>query len=179
MFRNRVLLNWKEPRTAYKEAVKSLTLKDYLKAYGRMIWKWALGAFVVFSLLRWWFPRDGHIVFDFEVFVVVLFVTGSVTALWILSIFINRFDPEVLLREKDILYRSPQGQILFRYRDIENCIVARYDFNEKPIHVLEIRHDERQQSFIEIAPDIAPQAVLDVLREKKVSVTISLLNPLR
>ena len=176
MFRNRTLLTWKEPRTAYKEAVKSLTRKDYLKAYERMIWKWALGTFVVFSLLQLFL--QGRIAF-LDILFFVLLIVGFVTFLWLVSLFANRTDPQVWLREKDILQIWGDGVLSVRYRDIENCIVSRVDFNEKPIHVLEIRHGKGQQSFIEIAPDIAPQTVMGILREKKVPVTVSLLHPLR
>ena len=172
------MLKWKEPRYAQKYAVKQLTAKDYLTEYGKFIWKWIVGSFVVFSIIRWLSPREVNSFFDLEILSIVLVVVVAMSLIWLIYAAANSETPEISLREKDVLYMSISGAVKIRYKDIQSCSIGKANFNEQEFNFLEIKHYDGNVGYIEVDPSIKIEEIIEILKNSKVQVKSSLLNPI-
>ncbi len=179
MFGNRVLLKWKEPRFAEKHVFSQLTAKDYFTIFGKFIWKWVFGTFLVFSFLRWISPRSDYSFFDPEMLGVIALIVVCVTFIWLLQVLgKTSSNPEIPLREKDIFVISAEGGFNLKYKDIQSCSIGKINFNEQEFNILEIKHFDGNESFLEIDPKIKYEEVLKVLNGRNVQIKPSLFNPL-
>lgn len=148
-----------------------MSYKDYLSAFGKYIWKWAAGSFIVFSIIRWLSPRKINPTIDLEIIVIVFGITASMSLLWLISVFATRLNaPAILIREKDIIYMSVSGRVKIDYKKIQSCNVGATAFDGQKFGVLQIRYWDGNESFIEIASHIKNEAVIEILESKNIQI---------
>jgi hypothetical protein len=176
MFVNKVLLKWKHPNFVIKSAIKRMSAKDYFIIYANFIWKWALGTFIVFTILRWFSPRSIYSFFDLEILGIVFFIVVAVSFIWLLTLIGNIISTEVSFRKKDICIISASGVAIIKYLEIQSCTISEVSLNEQTFNILEIKNWDGNKSVIEICPKVRPESIVEILKSKNIQMTQSLFN---
>jgi hypothetical protein len=175
MFWNKVLLKWEEPRFAEKYIAKQLRFKDYLLAFGKFALKLGIGSYIVLLFLRWISPRGKFSFFDFEILVVALFIVGSFLLIWLMTLAGSKLtNPQVSLREKDILYLSLEGNLSIPYKKMESFSFVKANLEENEFFVLKIKDWDGNENFIEIDPKIDNESIIEILKSKNIQMRTSL-----
>lgn len=176
MIGNKVLLKWSHPNFFIKSTIKQISTKDYFVIYAKFIWKWVLGTFIIFTMLRWFSPKSGYSFIDLEILGIVFVVVFGISFVWLLTLVGNIFaKPVVSLREKDICLIAVSGVFLIKYTDIQSCAISETSFNEQKFNLLEIINWDGNKSVIEIDPNVKPELIVEILKSKKIQITQSLL----
>ncbi len=177
MIRNRVLLKWNHPNFLIKSAIKQISAKDCFVIYVKFIWKWILGTFVVFNIIRWFSPRNNYSLIDLEILGIVFVIVAGVSFIWLLTLLGNIFaKPQVSLREKDICFIAASGVALIKYTEIQSCTISEISLNEQTFNILEIKNRDGNKSGIEICPKVKPELIVEILKSKNIQITQLLLN---
>jgi hypothetical protein len=180
MFGNKILLRWKEPRSRLEQVKKQLTWKNWTISFGKLVVKFSLGGLAVGIVIGILASFGGHFrSFDFlivslifAVFGAGLGVVGGLVTLANLLI-----SPEVTIREKGIGVLTAHGETLFfPFQNIQDCSIEKQYIEEKAVYFLVIKNRKENESFIEIAPNIKSDDIIEILKTKNIEVKSSLFN---
>jgi hypothetical protein len=177
MFGNKVLLRWKEPRSALEQVKKQLTWKNWAIGFGRLTAKFTLGGLAVGIVVAILASFGGHFR-SFDFLIVLSIFAGFGAALGILGGLITLanllISPEVTIREKGIGIFTAHGEtFFFPFQNIQNCSIEKHHIEEKEVYFLVIGNRKGNESFIEIAPNIKSDDIIEILKTKNIEVKSS------
>jgi len=168
LFKNKVLLRWREPKHFLQYAKKHLTWKQWLRAYLNPFTKTfmlIIGLWVFVRLMR----QDGEIVSWLAVGLATATALIACLMTWLISI----APIEIVVREKDIVKRTAEGAVSLPYKDMQRCIVKEIYLDDKSIKILEVRMNNGNECAFELASEISRQNIKEILEQKGVGVMLT------